>query len=151
MIDTYCMVSESLCAKNYHGDSTYCELDPWIVVFPQPIPLCLVNSSKHFNLIMSPSCAESITLRWEQNTLPLSCFLSSFLSLCLHPLFLSSLHYPLTTLIPQPSEEHTLVIYKACCVSPGDRFLLDSISHHEATVQFRKRQNAAVCARLCKL
>lgn len=40
-----------------------------------------------------------------------------------HPLFLSSLHYPLTTLIPQPSEEHATVIYKpAVCLVGMDSF-----------------------------
>lgn len=41
-------------------------------------------------------------------------------------LSLSSPHYPLTTFIPQSSED-TLVIYEGCCVSPGVQILLESL------------------------
>lgn len=94
---------------------------------------------------MSQRAVKILLLSWEYSqgrSLSLTPSLPPFLSLpsfgllllCPQPLLLSSLHYPLTTPIPQPSED-TVVIYKACCVSPGGQIPLDSISHHEAIVQ----------------
>lgn len=150
-----------------HGDVTSRVVWGFLgILFPTDRSSVVVNDGKQFNLIMSHRA-----VLWEYyyshgsypvRKLPLSLSptLPPFILSSLHPsllpsslvycslahtLFLSSLCYPLTTLIPQPSEDALwLFIKPAVCVSPGGQIPLDSISHYDATVLSSKRQISAV-------